>query len=62
LLNNVKYIDAQVLKDIGVCLQKDFSFLKKLYAVSDKEQIMRIFEFHELDGLFELAEKTSDIN
>ncbi len=60
-LNNVKYIDASVLKEMGNKLKINSPEIKKLIIVSNKEQVMRIFEFHELDGIFEFFQNESDM-
>jgi len=57
VMDKVRYIDAAVLKELGLFLKSEFVDLEKLFVRSDKEQIMRIFEFHELDGIFELQKR-----
>ena len=61
LLNKVKYIDAGVLKETGTRLKSALPEIKKLIIISNKEQVMRIFEFHELDGIFEFFQNETEI-
>ena len=54
IMNNVNYIDVSVLKEIGKVLKTNFSNFASVLLTTNKEQLLRIFEFHKLEEYFEL--------
>jgi len=54
IFNEVKYIDAKVLKQIGLLIKSEARLTNKILVTTTKEQILRIFSFHEMEELYEL--------